>query len=261
MIGWLPIAGTGEGVGMSAVAVTSYCHCMMLTKAAWRFRSCFRSVLNEQFLCFGQNYRLWNIFLVTRFDLLLSDSAVLVVGFQERVFLSRFIAASVICSNNKIRFTYSLQGKSGSNCFFSPESFVLRSCLCVRFFSLTSPTFASVRFVGFGWGLGLWEIARYMTLFVFVTVYRLHVSCVRYSQVRRAEISAAYRPVMYNGCYKCMILRDPAVLPLRSNNGGIFPVLSKQKFYTCSTVGYVCMYVCMCVCVCVCVCIYIYISF
>ena len=53
MIGWLPIAGTGEGVGMSAVAVTSYCHCMMLTKAAWRIRSCFRSVLNEQFLCFG----------------------------------------------------------------------------------------------------------------------------------------------------------------------------------------------------------------
>jgi len=46
---------------------------------------------------------------------------------------------------------------------------------------------------------------------------------------------------MYNGCCKCVIQRDPAVLPFRSNSGGVFPVLSKHKFYTCSTIGYVCV--------------------
>ena len=45
-----------------------------------------------------------------------------------------------------------------------------------------------------------------------------------------------------------MILRDPAVLPLRSNNDGIFPVLSKRRFYTCNTIDYVCTYVYMYVC-------------
>lgn len=70
-----------------------------------------------------------------------------------------------------------------------------------------------------------------MTLFVFVSVYRVRVSCVRYSQVQRDEISAAYRPVMYNGSYKHVILMDPGVLPLGSNNGGIFPVLTKQILY------------------------------
>jgi hypothetical protein len=36
-----------------------------------------------------------------------------------------------------------------------------------------------------------------------------------------------------------IILRDPCDLPLKSNNGGVFPVFGKRKFHGWSTVNYI----------------------